>query len=90
MSSQQSTSETSPVALSELEQQKMLEWKEKQELAEAQEQEILEQDLKYRQYAEEQNEKYNKYNDDMKNFTLADTPKVQIYKNYVLYDRFMP
>ena len=90
MSSQQSTSETSPVALSELEQQQMLEWKEKQELAEAQEQEILEQDLKYRQYAEEQNEKYNKYNDDMKNFTLADTPKVQIYKNYVLYDRFMP
>jgi len=90
MSSQQSTSETSPVALSELEQQQMLEWKEKQELAEAQEQEILEQDLKYREYANEQNEKYNKYNDDMKNFTLADTPKVQLYKNYVLYDRFMP
>lgn len=90
MSSQQSTFETSPVALSELEQQQMLEWKEKQELAEAQEQEILEQDLKYREYAEEQNEKYNKYNDDMKNFTLADTPKIQLYKNYALYDRFMP
>lgn len=92
MSSQQSTlpsSETSPVTLSELEQQQMLEWKEKQELAEAQEQEILEQDWKYREYAEEQNEKYNKFND-MKNFTIADTPKVQIYKNYALYDRFMP
>lgn len=93
MSSQQSSlssSETSPVTLSELEQQQMLEWKEKQELAEAQEQEIIEQDWQYREYAEEQNEKYNKNNDDMKNFTLADTPKVQIYKNYVLYDRFMP
>ena len=84
------SSDISSTMMSEQEQQQYLEWKEKQEIAEAQEEEIMEQDWKYREYAKEQNEKYNKYNDDMKTFTLADTPKVQIYKNYVLYDRFMP